>query len=283
MESTIYHKLCKVANPDTSVNFIFVIHGIRPSFLYQYVDYSEDSVDCPKTKKILEEIKICLHLFSIDWVHIFHTKQGTLIFNRNVIIEKNMLEYIQYDIDNIKYGELLGYESKLDICKTKNRKFKINIQLHTNDKVYSIYSMICTEDFEIPEPDFSNKISAMNKIVNRINTNMSVTYITKFISNYDIQTKIIHKLSNSLKLTTDEIDILKDDLNNSGFIISKSLLDTNANNIYITPYKEYIISFFSYVMNDPSAHLYPLKRHDSEIMNIAINNWEHSLYDPLLI
>jgi len=268
----------KIGDPSIAMNIIFVHSGIRPAFLFQPIDVHEDNIYCVHssyiTTIIMDGVKI---LNSKNNIKLDLISQGLLIYNNECIQKLDLYKDIKYDLSGKKLGTVLGYESSLDDINTESRDFAIDVDLNIGDSKYCIYSMICIKGF-MEDQKFLEKIQKMNEIVKLIDQTMYIDYKREPVRTIERISSILKKVKEGNILDRIEFKMLSNELWNHGFYITIQVLEKDPTILTKTPYKEYIVSFIAFMLNDPIKQFYPLSQKQLNINNDQIKQWEQSLF-----
>jgi hypothetical protein len=263
----------QVDYPSVAINTVFVFCGVRPAFLFQPIKMQGSITSNIQQRHIHNAIKNSISLLDRErTIRIKIIHEGLLIYNYRSINNLNLGKFLDdYNINGEKLGMVLGYESPLSDSRSSTMDRAIRVTLYIGNKSYNVYTMVCEGGF-VPPSEFVKKVEIMNSIAKSIAGSMSVKYDLIPVCTNRVREGILIKIKDGVKLTGEELGILLNEFNNSGFHITKEMIEVNANVLNELPNRYYIASFFALIISDPTKQLYQLSHKN-------IKKWEESVFN----
>jgi hypothetical protein len=257
------------------INLILVHEGVRPAMLLQPADQGESTGADPKTKKILDAMKI--EFPDLIYSENYQTYQG-------IIISK--VSYDDQFISLNKMGEILGYPCYKDFEELDRSQItytiSINALLHGAQKI-QIFVNLCKDNV-------SEIFDKINKEANLVFSKEE--YISLFgekvtfeleITENTSRNKIIDKLIKNEVITSNDIKEILNIMYNFGF--NDIICDEIIKNIqYTNPiHKGILISLLINSINNTVAPFYPLQfREEQGLVNKITENWGIQILETLM-
>jgi hypothetical protein len=256
------------------INLILVNEGVRPAMLLQPQDHGEATGTDPKTKKILDAMKI--EFPNLIYSENYQVYQGIIISKVN---------YNDQTISLEKIGEILGYPCYKDFETLDRSKITYAISLHattSNEQKFQIIINVCKD----------NVSKIFEEISSKANSVFSKEEYTSLFGNirFHVETGenipphiIIDKLIKSEKITTADIDVIINIFYNFGF--SDSICNELIKNIqYTNPiHKGILISLLINHINDILSPFYPLQFHpENKGTYKIIEGWGDQVLETLI-
>ena len=256
------------------INLILVNEGVRPAMLLQPQDHGEATGADPKTKKILDAMKI-------EFPNLIYSENYQIY--QGIIISK--VNYNDQTISLEKMGEILGYPCYKDFATLDRSKITYVISLHattSNEQKFQIIINVCKDNI--------SKI--FEEISSKANSVFSKEEYTSLFGNirFHVETSenipphiIIDKLIKSEKIITADIDVIINIFYNFGF--SDSICNELIKNIqYTNPiHKGILISLLINHINDILSPFYPLQFHpENKDIHKIIEGWGDQVLETLI-
>jgi hypothetical protein len=245
-----FKKNLEIIGPENIINLILVNEGVRSAMLLQPQDHGEATGADPKTKKILDAMKI-------EFPHLIYSENYQEY--QGIIISK-----VNYDGQSIslnKMGEILGYPCYKDFEDLDRSQITYSISISAtsaNGQKIQILVNVCKDGVS---KLFEEICSKANSVFSKKEYTSLFGHIT-----FDLQInenipphKIIDKLINSETITPADIEIILNIVYNSGF--NDYICDEFIKNIqYTNPiHKGILISILINSINDKLSPFYPLR------------------------
>ena len=245
---------------DVILNCILVNENIRPAMLVQPQDYDEATGEDPKTKSILQEIK--MNFPELIQSANYETYQG-------IIISKT--DYNGQSISLNDMGRALGYPCYQDFEDLDRNKttygIHINVIFKSGEKM-QLFGNICKDE---TKTNIFNDLAAKAKNAFK---NLKYESLLKgfevenveVVSNPIIPTQeLINNLIKNKTMNKAEMNEFKDHLENSGF--TDSLVNYDFQ-LYNPIHQGIILTLLSKYKNDLLSPVYPLQSYPGKLEEV---------------
>jgi hypothetical protein len=245
---------------DVEYNLILVQENVRPAMLVQPADYKEATGKDPKTKAILDSIR--LRYPDIILSEAYENYQGILVSKQS------------YDghISLERMGEILGYPCFREFQETP--LFSIHVNVHTDHGMAELFANGSTSDSIEAFQAFAEKatpvLQSHFKSFQRIE-----------IAVYPIvptQTLIDHLLEEK-ELTSSELDHLQSVLFNFGFSVELQFYVMDHVQFHNPVHRGILLSLLAREKNDTLSPFFPLQQYPAQRAQVdaLTQAWEADL------
>ncbi len=252
--------MSKQAPIDVILNCILVNENIRPAMLVQPQDYDEATGEDPKTKSILQEIK--MNFPELKQSENYETYQG-------IIISKT--DYNGQSISLNDMGRVLGYPCYQDFEDLDRNKttygIYINIIFKNGEKI-QLLANICKDE---TKKNIFNDLAAKAK--NAFKNPKYKSLLKGFeVENVEVVSEsiiptqeLINNLIQNKNMTKAEMDEFKNHLANSGF--TDALIDYDFQ-FYNPIHQGIILGLLSNYKNQILSPFYPLQSYPGKLEEV---------------
>lgn len=257
------------------INLILVSEGVRTGMLLQPQDHGEATGADPKTKTILDAMKI--EFSDLIYSENYQMYQGIIISKTN---------YNGQNISLEKMGEILGYPCYKDYETLDRSKITYMLSIIAkmqNGKQFQIFANLCKNNvshiFEIFCKNANSVFSKeeYTKLFGTVTFNLEIKEIIP-------PQVIIDKLINNVPITSKDIHAITNIIFNFGF--DDTVVEEIMKNIqYINPiHKGILISLLLNNVNDLLVPFYPLQFYPEQkkIITKTMENWGDQVLATLM-
>jgi hypothetical protein len=244
---------------DVEMNLMLVQANVRPAMLVQPADYKEATGKDPKTKAILDSIR--LRYPDLILSEAYENYQGILVSKQS---------YDGY-ISLERMGEILGYPCFREFNETP--LFSIHVNVHT-DRIVELFANGSTSDSIEAFQAFAEKATPVLK-----------SHFKSFqcieIAVYPIvptQTLIDHLLEEK-ELTMSELDHLQNVLFNFGFSVELQIYVMDHVQFHNPVHRGILLSLLAREKNDTLSPFFPLQQYPKQRTQVdaLTQAWEADL------
>jgi len=230
---------------DVEYNLMLVQANVRPAMLIQPADYKEATGNDPRTKFILDSIRIRYPDLILS--ELYETYQGILVSKQS---------YDGQDISLERMGEILGYPCFREFHQTHS--YSIHVNVHTTHGMAELFTNCSTSNSTEAFQDFIRQaiqVLQKDKLFQRIDVVVYPIVPTQTLMDHMLKEK---------ELTLSEMDHLQNVMFNFGFSMDLQMYVMN-NVQYRNPvHRGILLSLLAREKNDTLSPFFPLQKYPKQ-------------------
>jgi len=245
---------------DVELNLVLVEENVRPAMLIQPADYREASGKDPKTKTILDAVR--LRFPSLILSECYNTYQGILVSKQS---------YDGQDISLERMGEILGYPCFREFCQPHLYSIHVNVHSSTVTELFANGSTHCQiEAFQAFATKATQVLQKYQYNVDRIEVVVHRIVPTQVLMN---------KILGQKELTKEELDHLQNVMFNFGFSFEMQWYVAEKVQFHNPVHCGILLSLLAREKNDTLSPFFPLQNYPAQQAQVdeLTHAWERDL------
>ena len=230
---------------DVEYNLILVQANVRPAMLIQPADYKEATGNDPRTKSILDSIR--LRYPDLILSEQYETYQGIIVSKQS---------YDGQDISLERMGEILGYPCFREFNETP--LYSIHVNVHTTHGMAELFvngsTSDSTEAFQV-FAEQATQVFQKDKLFQRMDVVVYPIVPTQTLINHMLREK---------ELTLSELDHLQNVMFNFGFSMDFQMYVMNKVQYRNPVHRGILLSLLAREKNDTLSPFFPLQKYPKQ-------------------